>query len=183
MTGRAPPVEVLASTIRFRGRVFDVATETVRLPSGLRQELAIVRHPGAVCVAAVDDRARLLLVRQYRHAVGAWTLEIPAGRLEVGEDPLAAARRELEEETGHRARAWRELRRFYAAPGFCSEELTLFLAEDLEEVPGGGLPCDADEEIELVRRTPAELLDGDCRDAKSLIAAAAVTALRCAPET
>ncbi len=176
-------VTVLASRPIYSGRVFDVVEESIRLPSGLEQELAIVRHAGAVAVAALDEDGRLLLVRQYRHAVGDWLLEIPAGRLEPAEDPLVAARRELEEETGHRAGRWSLLSEFYAAPGFCSERLTLFLAQDLQAVPGGGLACDDDEELQVLRMSPAEVLENGCEDAKTLIAVGVLRARRCAPET
>lgn len=169
---RHPKVRVTSSSTVFHGRIFDVVRESVVLPSGLEQDLSIVDHPGAVAVAAVDERGDLLLVRQYRHACGDWLLEVPAGRVEPGEDRLAAAMRELEEETGHRARHWEVLREFYAAPGFCSELLTLFLARDLVAVAHGALEKDRDEELEIVRRAPQDLLSGDVRDAKTLIAGA-----------
>lgn len=172
---RNPAVRVTSSRIVHAGRVFDVVRETIVLPSGLEQVLEIVDHPGAVAVAAVDERGELLLVRQYRHACGDWLLEIPAGRVEPGEDRLVAAMRELEEETGHRARHWEVLREFFAAPGFCSEWLTVFLARDLVAVGEGALEKDHDEELEIVRRAPATLFDGDVRDAKTLIAAALLT--------
>jgi ADP-ribose pyrophosphatase len=168
---RHPNVKVEASRLVYEGRIFDLVRESVVLPSGLRQELTIVDHPGAVAIAAVDANGDLLLVRQYRHACGDWLLEVPAGRVEVGEDRLAAAMRELEEETGHRARSWEVLREFYAAPGFCSERLTLFLARDLVRVQSGAKEKDHDEELDVVRRSPRSLFDADIRDAKTLIAA------------
>jgi ADP-ribose pyrophosphatase len=167
---RHPDAELLATETLFRGRVFDLVR--VRLPSGLEQELVVVHHPGAVAVAAVQEDGRLLCVRQYRHDVGAWLVEIPAGRLEPGESPLAAAQRELEEETGHRAARWRELGGFYAAPGFCSERMTIFEARGLAPVGGERRAADADEEIELVPLAPRELLAGASPDAKTLVAAA-----------
>jgi ADP-ribose pyrophosphatase len=168
---RHPKVEVLRSETLLRGRIFDVVDESLRLPSGLRQDVLVVDHPGAVCIAPLLPTGELLLVRQYRHAAGDWLLELPAGRLEQGEAPLAAAERELEEETGHRAGRIELLERFYAAPGFCSELMSLFLARDLEPVQGGrGL--DADEELELVRARPDELLGGRSNDAKTIVAAA-----------
>lgn len=169
---RHPAVRVTSSRVVYTGRIFDLLRETVVLPSGLEQDLTIVDHPGAVAVAALDRNGDLLLVRQYRHACGDWLLEVPAGRVEAGEDRLAAAMRELEEETGHRARHWEVLREFFAAPGFCSELLTLFLARDLVPVVTGALEKDRDEELEIVRRAPHSLLDGDVRDAKTLIAGA-----------
>jgi ADP-ribose pyrophosphatase len=168
---RHPDVEILRSARLHHGQIFDLLHETVRLPSGLEQSLDVIEHAGAVCVAAVREDGRMLLVRQYRHAVGEWLTEIPAGRLEPGEDPLVAARRELEEETGHRAGSWELRARFYPAPGFCSELLHLFVARDLRVVPGGGRPHDHDEELEVLHATPEEALQLT-RDAKSLLAAA-----------
>ena len=165
-------VEVLASRVLLEAPIFRVLREELRLPSGLQQDLVLVDHPGAVCIAPLTPEGELLLVRQYRHAAGDWLIELPAGRLEPGESPEDAARRELEEETGHRARTWRRLVEFLPAPGFCSERLTLFLAQDLEAVPGGGLACDEDEELELVRLSPARLLGGATQDGKTLLAAA-----------
>jgi len=155
----------------FHGRVFDVVRARVRLPSGLEQSVDTVEHPGAVAIAPLLPDGRLLLVRQYRHAARAWLLELPAGRREPGEAPLGAARRELEEETGQRAETWEPLASFLTAPGFCSERIELFLASDLRAVPGGGLPADEDEEIELVPTSCAEVLAGASVDAKTLLAA------------
>lgn len=167
---RDPSVELLSSERAFEGRIFDVVVEHVRLPSGLEQELAIVDHAGAVAVCALTANGELVLVRQYRHATGRWMTEVPAGRLEAGEDPETAARRELEEETGYRARSWRLLQRFYPAPGFCSENMWLFLARDLVPI-AEKRPHDDDEELEVVRRTPDALLAAGVEDAKTLIAA------------
>ena len=173
---RHPKIELLSSRDVLKTRIFDVVEERVRLPSGLEQHLVVVDHPGAVCVAPLLPSGELLLVRQYRHAAGDWILEIPAGRLESGEDPEAAARRELEEETGHRAGAWRPLETFFTAPGFCSERMWLFLATDLVPVPGGGLAADDDEEIDTVRVAPRDLLAGKNGDAKTILAAATLVA-------
>ena len=183
---RHADVRVHASERVFGGRIFDLVSESIELPSGLRQDLVVVDHPGAVCIAPVLDTGELVLVRQYRHAAGDWLTEIPAGRLEPGEDPETAARRELEEETGYRAAHWERATAFLAAPGFCSEVLTLFVARGLEEVPGGGLPQDDDEELELVTRTPEAILagavdghgGGAVQDAKTLVAAAWVLRAR-----
>ena len=168
-----PGVELLASQELHRGRVFALRHDELRLPSGLEQKLDVVEHGGAVCVAAVDEDGRMLLVRQYRHAARAWLEEIPAGRLEPGEsDPLLAAQRELEEETGMRAQSWSPLRSFLAAPGFCSEVLHLYLAEGLASAGPDARSADPDEEIEVVRRTPVEVLASEAGDAKTLLAAA-----------
>lgn len=170
MTLRSHPrVDLCASEVLHRGKVFDVVHRSVRLPSGITQDLDLIEHGGAVAIAARDARGRLLLVKQFRAAASDWLVEIPAGRLEPGEEPLAAAKRELEEETGYRAGRWRLLSEFLPAPGLLSEVIYLFEAEDLVAVPGGGLEPDPDEEIEILWRFPAELLDS--RDAKTLIAA------------
>ncbi|MEM7518552.1 MAG: NUDIX hydrolase, partial [Planctomycetota bacterium] len=129
--------ELRRRTPLHTGRIFDLVSERVRLPSGLEQELDVVVHGGAVAIAALREDGKLVCVRQYRHAVGQMLVEIPAGRLEAGEEPLTAARRELEEETGFRAASWRERLRLIPAPGFCSERIVLFEARDLEAVPGG----------------------------------------------
>ena len=168
---RHPDIEVRSSETVFKGAIYNVVVDAVRLPSGLEQKLAVVDHHGAVAVAPLTDEGRLLLVKQYRHACGDWLVEVPAGRLEPGEDTLTAAKRELEEETGFRAKNWELLRAFSPAPGFCSELITLYLATELEAVPGGGLDCDSEEEFDYVRLTPAEVLASDNCDAKTLIAA------------
>lgn len=167
-----PDVELLESRLLHEGRVFTLLHERVRLPSGLIQELDVVEHRGAVAIAARDGEGRLVLVRQYRHAVDEWTLELPAGRLEAGEEPLCSARRELEEETGLVAGRWTFLRTFVPAPGFCSERIHLFLAEDLRPVQGEPRAQDADEELEVLRLYPHELAAGATADAKTLVALA-----------
>lgn len=165
-----PPAEVLHSERIHTGRVFEVVRERVRLRSGLEQELEFVRHGGAVAIAARRDDGRMVLVRQYRHATGETLLEVPAGRLEAGEQPLQAAQRELEEETGYVADRWSELRRFFAAPGFCSERLVLYLAEGLRPCGSERRAADPDEELEVVALQPADVLAA-ARDAKTLLAA------------
>ena len=173
-----PGVHELSNTAIHRGRVFDVAHTEVRLPSGLEQRFDVVLHAGAAAIAAIDDDGRLLCVRQYRIPAGDWLLEIPAGRLEPGEDPLCAAQRELEEETGQRAAHWSLLRRFFPAVGFCTEVIHLFLATGLTPAREGRLEADDDEELEVVRATPEELLAAEPADAKTLVAALLVQARR-----
>jgi len=163
------PPRVQSSAVLLSGRIFDVVREVIELPSGLRQDLTIVRHPGAVGVVALQPDGRVALVRQYRHAVGRDLLEIPAGRLEPGEDPRRAALRELEEETGLRADSLESLGSFFPAPGFCSEELHLFLARELAPAGPERAPHDADEELATVMLPLPEALERCSQDAKSWI--------------
>ena len=155
----------------FEGRIFELVRETLELPSGLRQTVEWVKHPGAVGIAAQDEEGRLLLVRQYRAAVGDWTYEIPAGRLEAGEEPESAARRELEEETGLRARSIDHLQTILPAPGFASERLYIFVAREFEAAGADALSCDPDEEIEVAWLSLDEVIAGASQDAKTLVAA------------
>ena len=168
---RSAHVRVLEEELLHRGRVFDLVRRVLELPSGLRQVWELVEHPGAVAVVALTDRGEVVVVRQFRAAAGDWMVEIPAGRLDPGEDPRAAAERELEEETGLRAGTWRHVRTFLPAPGFCSERMHLFEARDLVAVPGGGRACDEDEEIEVLALPAKELLQLEPADAKTLLAA------------
>ena len=168
---RHPDVDLLKSRQVHLGRAFEVVQETVRLPSGQELEALVVDQPhGAVAIAARFSDGQLLLVRQYRHAVGDWLLEIPAGRIDPGESPLEAARRELEEETGYRAETWSELGRFVLAPALCSERMVLFLAENLSPAGRERLQPDADEEFEVLRSPPGALRGAS--DAKTFLAAA-----------
>ena len=107
----------------YRGRLIELGLETAVLPNGATIELEIVRHPGGAVVLALDEADRVCLLRQYRHVAGDWIWELPAGVIEVGEDPLETAQRELREEAGLVATQWRELGTMLPSPGFCSEEL------------------------------------------------------------
>ncbi|GAB6064367.1 NUDIX hydrolase [Deferrisoma palaeochoriense] len=118
-----------------RGRVVDLGIEAVALPDGRRLPLEVVRHPGGAAAVALDEGGRVCLLRQFRHAAGGWLWELPAGKLDPGEDPLATARRELAEEAGVEAAAWAPLGSILPTPGFCDEEVHLFLAQDLRQVP------------------------------------------------
>jgi ADP-ribose pyrophosphatase len=130
-------------------------------------EREIVEHPGAVAIVAVDREDRVTLVRQLREPARKTLLELPAGTLEAGEEPLATARRELEEETGQRGGEWRELAAFYTTPGFCRERMSVFVAEGVDP---GESRREAGEEIELVAVPVGELrtLVGELEDAKSI---------------
>jgi ADP-ribose pyrophosphatase len=130
-------------------------------------EREIVEHPGAVAVVSVDTEGYVALVRQLREPARKRLLELPAGTAEPGEDPLATARRELQEECGLTGGEWRELAAFWTTPGFCRERMHLFAAEDVER--GMASPAD-DEELELVRWRIEEIGErlGEIEDAKTL---------------
>lgn len=170
---------VVESKILHRGRYLTFRVDTIERADGSRGTREIAGHPGAVAILAIDAEDRVLLVRQYRVAVGESLLEIPAGTLDVAgdgtvEDPDLAARRELEEETGMRAGSWRKVARFYTAPGFTSELMHLYLATDLRAADGDRLGPDDDEHL-LLERMPvmaavAAAEGGELADAKSLVA-------------
>jgi ADP-ribose pyrophosphatase len=151
------------SRVVYGGRLIDVTIERWG-----DREREIVEHPGAVAIVAVDADGQVTLVRQLREAARARLLELPAGTLEEGEEPLATARRELAEETGLRGGEWQEVRTFYTAPGFCRERMTLFLAEGVE---AGDASPQADEDLELVRWPVGEIGErlGEVEDAKTLV--------------
>ena len=151
-----------AKRIVYDGKLIDVTIE--RWGDNERE---IVEHPGAVAIVAVDRDRRVMLVRQLREAARAELLELPAGTLEEGEEPLESAKRELREETGLTGGTWRELAAFWTTPGFCRERMTLFLAEDVDE---GEADPDEDEDVELVRWPVAEIADrlDQIEDAKTL---------------
>jgi 8-oxo-dGDP phosphatase len=127
---------VVASAEQYQGKIIDVRTDTVRVPEGTTAEREVIEHPGAVGVVALDEDGRVLMIRQYRHPVGRLLWELPAGLRDVAGEPAAqAARRELLEETGYRARRWHVLADYFSSPGIMTERLRIFLARDLEEVP------------------------------------------------
>lgn len=160
---------IVRSRRLFRGRVFDLFAEDVVLRGARRTTLHIVRHPGAVAIVPVFANGDVLLIRQVRVAAGGEIVEIPAGTLEPGEPPRRTARRELVEETGHRARRWTKLAEFFTAPGFCTEEMHLYLARELAPASA---ERDADEVIRPLRVPFAKALAmierGRIRDAKSI---------------
>ncbi len=131
---KAGKLRILSSRTVFRGPVFQVTRDEVQEPSGIRAKRDIVRHPGSVVVLAIDDsqhEPRVLLERQFRYAAGQNLWELPAGRIDEGESELAAAKRELIEETGYTAAQWKKLVKYYASPGFIDETMSIYLARDL----------------------------------------------------
>src|SRR5262245_1864580 len=118
-------------TLHFQGRVISVTTDEVVLPNGHRALLEVVHHPGGAAAVALDAEQRVCLLRQYRYVADGWLWELPAGKLEPGEPPLATAQRELTEEAGVSARHWHTLGTCLSSPGVFSERLHLFLASGL----------------------------------------------------
>lgn len=118
----------------FRGKVIAVNVETAQFPNGKQATLEIVHHPGGAAAIAIDVGGRVCLIRQYRHAAGAWIWELPAGRIEPGEAPRTTAERELGEEAGVRAARWESLGHLLSSPGVLDEMIHLYLARDLTHV-------------------------------------------------
>lgn len=155
----------------FAGRIFSVELEDHRLPDGRMATFEMVRHPGGAAALPVLDDGRIILIRQFRPAADGTIWEIPAGRLEAGEDPVDCIRRELQEEIGYRAASIRPLVNMLSAVGFCDERVYLYLATDLTPVPSA---LEEDEFIHPVVMTLKEalrLLDGGAiLDAKTQLA-------------
>ncbi len=183
--------EVLHSEVAYEGPLFKVLKEEVREPNGHVTHRDVIRHNGSVVILAVQDakhdgsgRARrkdpvVIMERQYRHAAGQYLWELPAGKIEPGEERLAGARRELEEETGYAAAKWTELVRYFASPGFLGEWMQVYLAEELTEGPARPEP---DETLEIypLRLSEVEKLirQGEILDGKTLIGIAMYRQLR-----
>ncbi len=153
-----------------RGRVFNMDRENVSLENGVTLDMDIIRHPGAAAIVPLIDSGRsVILIRQYRHAVGGYIWEIPAGTLEADESPLVCAQRELIEETGYAADRWEKLGEVVPAPGYADERIHLFSADGLRRAEQH---LDADEildvhEIKLERAL--KMVDGgEIQDAKTL---------------
>jgi ADP-ribose diphosphatase len=166
------PLKKLSSKTVFRGRVFQVTRDRVREPNGVTAVREVIRHSGSVVVLAVDDSAEgplVLMETQYRYAAQSNMFELPAGRIDPGEDALTAGKRELLEETGFTARLWKRALFFYPSPGFLEETMTVFLARGLK--PGIAQP-ESDERIvhhlvplsDVVR----QIMSGRIRDGKTI---------------
>lgn len=165
---------ILSSRVAYRGPAFWVTTDQVLEPSGVKARRDIVHHTGSVVVLAVDDTGRepkILLLRQYRHAAQQYLWELCAGRIDAGEKPLPAAKRELLEETGYTAKHWKRMFSFYASPGFVAEAMTIYRARGLRA--GQAQPED-DEVIETrffpLREAVKMVMRNAIRDAKTISA-------------
>ena len=126
--------KTLKSELLLKGKVVTVIKDDVELSDGYKSFREVVVHPGGVVIVAMPDNNQILLVKQYRYPIKSVNIELPAGKLEFGEDPDLAAKRELEEETGYRANSWKSLGYINTTPGICTEKLYLYFASDLEFV-------------------------------------------------
>ncbi len=162
--------KVISTSTAYHGRLFNVDLSELEMEGGVHTLREIIIHPGAVCMVPVADDGRLLFVTQYRHAARKRLLELPAGTLEPGEEPLATAVRELQEEVGFRPGKTEHIGGFFVAPGYTTEYIHLFVCTDLQ---ASVLPGDEDEDIEVISLTLAEALaaveSGEICDAKSVI--------------
>ena len=174
--------ELLDSKLSYKGNIFSVFTDTLIEPGDNKaRKKDVIRHNGSVVVLAIDEKKNrelgtgprdpaVILIRQYRHAAGQFLLELPAGRIEPNERPLAAAKREMIEETGIRAKRWTMLTKYFASPGFLGEWMQIYLAQDLEH---GAATPEEDEHIELtpmpLSRVMQLIADRKIHDGKTLI--------------
>ena len=164
-------MKLVSSRERYRCGLFRVTEDHAVDPDGFEIRRSIVQHAGSAVMMAVDGRGRILLVRQYRLPARAMMWELPAGRLDPGENPLQAARRELVEETGYRARKWKKLLSLYPSPGYVAEKMTVYVATDL--IKGEAQPME-DERIRCRWFAPRDLermlRTGRLQDAKTIAA-------------
>ena len=160
----------LSSEIKFDGKLIKVTYDIAEV-NGKEAWREVVHHPGASAVVAIDEDNRIIMEKQFRYALNDYLLEIPAGKLDAGEDPLVCAKRELEEETGIIASEWISLGTIATSPGFCNEVIHLYVAKGLSK---GEIHWDEDEYVEVERYTFDELLqrikDEKIKDSKSLSA-------------
>ncbi len=155
----------------YQGKVIDLSVEIVTLPNGATAELELITHPGASAVVPLKEDQTVVMVRQYRHAVGGYIYEIPAGKLHPGEDPRDCALREVEEEIGYKVGTLEPLLSFFTTPGFTDEIIHIFIGKDL--VPGTQ-NLGEDEVIEIIEmplsKTIELINDGTIKDGKTIIA-------------
>lgn len=160
----------LSSTEIFAGHVFRVTQDEVELENGDHRKREVVHHNGGACILALDDKGGIFLVRQYRYAIGREMWELPAGKLEPGEDPLEAAKRELSEEVGVTAANWQSLGTFYPTVGYCSEAIHLYMATGLTPC---GMHLDEGEFLDPYVVPLEEMLQrimrGEIQDSKTII--------------
>jgi len=180
----AGTARLISSKLAYKGRVFNVFSDTLEEPGGHRHVKDVIRHNGSVVMLAVDERTNpadpdIILERQYRHAAGQYLIELPAGSRNPNEPPLAAAKRELIEETGYRAKRWTVLLKYFASPGFLGEWMQIYLARDIRE---GIATPELDEQIEIIRMPLSQIMkliaEGKIHDGKTIIGLSLYAAAR-----
>ncbi|MBO5918298.1 MAG: NUDIX hydrolase [Oscillospiraceae bacterium] len=163
--------QTLSSRTVFEGKIITVKVDKAMLPNGAEASREVVEHPGGVCILALQEDGTVPLVRQFRYPLGDVMLELPAGKLEYGEQPRPAAIRELGEEVGLEPGRLTDLGFLYVSPGFCTERLYLYLAQDVKQVP---VHPDEDEFLDIVHLPFGELVDmvmsGQITDGKTVAA-------------
>lgn len=156
----------------FEGNFINIHQDTVKLPNGKHSQRVWISHPGAACVLAITPEQQVVLVRQWRYATQQALLEVPAGKLDAGEDPAVCALRELAEETPYTAEKVEKLAQFYTAPGFCNEIMYVYRAINVSK--NSQLNTDEDEFTETILlnidETRKAIANGEIQDAKTLIA-------------
>jgi ADP-ribose pyrophosphatase len=176
-------VEVISSKLSYEGPLFRVYTDEI-VENGRKVTRDVVRHNGSVVILAIDDTKSkrdpmVVMERQYRHAAKEYLLEVPAGKMEEGENPLAGAKRELLEETGFKAKRWRKMARYFASPGFLGEWMQVFIAEGLSL---GDAQPEYDEQLEIemipLSRVLSMIEEGKIHDGKTLISVMLYARLR-----
>jgi ADP-ribose pyrophosphatase len=181
---RGAKATLISSRLAFKGKTFNVYTDTLIEPGGHRNTRDVIRHNGSVVILAIDESKDpadpdVILERQYRHAAGQFLIELPAGKRDAGEAPLAAAKREMIEETGYRAKKWKMMLRCFASPGFLGEWMEIYLARDIRE---GVATPELDERIEVLRvplsKAMQMVAEGKIHDGKTLIALSLYDAAR-----
>ena len=168
MNLRETPVE---QEVKYEGRIIRLRVDKAQLPNGRIATREVVEHNGGVCIAALTEQRELLFVRQFRYPYQEVVLELPAGKIDKGEEPLACGKRELTEETGASAQQYRSLGRLYPSPGYCGEVIHLFLATGLSF---GRMNPDEDEFLEVecipLEKAVQMVLDNEVPDAKTQVA-------------
>ena len=163
--------KTLSSRTVFKGRIITVKVDEALLPNGAKAGREVVEHPGGVCILALREDGTVPLVRQFRYPLGDVLLELPAGKLEYGEEPRPAAIRELGEEVGLEPGELTDLGYMYVSPGFCNERIYLYLARDVKEVP---VHPDEDEFLDIVslpfEQLVQQVMSGEITDAKTVAA-------------
>lgn len=160
--------KTLSQTYAYQGKIINLRVDEAELPNGRKAKREVVEHHGGVCLAALTDKDELLFVRQFRYPYQEVLLELPAGKIDAGEDPLDCGKRELKEETGAIAEQYRPLGKLYPSPGYCGEIIHMYLAQGLTY----GDVCPDEDEFLEVERIPLEkaaqmVLNNEIKDAKT----------------